>query len=139
MAETISEYIGVLVVKRCWCGIQHAVPKSLIDQQQREMERGDKQTGIFCPLGHNWICAGKSDAERLREQIASERASHDQTKAELRETERRRRAEKGAKTKLRKRVAAGVCPCCNRHFGNVQRHIEHMHPEFVSEAKAEQA
>jgi RNase P subunit RPR2 len=80
----------------------------------------------------------KSEAEQ---RLVRERAAFDQEKARLNELvaikESQRRAEKGAKTKLKKRAAAGVCPCCQRSFENVRRHISHMHPEFVSEARVE--
>lgn len=79
-----------------------------------------------------------SEITRLKRTIVDQesfatrqRAAHDQTRAALRETERRRRAEKGAKTKLKKRIAAGVCPCCNRSFQNVRRHMANKHPEFT--------
>lgn len=139
MTQTISEYAGQLVVERCWCGIQHAVPQSLVDEQRRQFNDGQTQMGIYCPLGHSWQFNGKGEADRLKEeltrkenQLIASRANHDQTRAELRETERRRRAEKGAKTKLKKRIANGVCPCCNRYFERLHKHIAHMHPDYVT-------
>jgi hypothetical protein len=125
--------------------VQHAVPQSLVDMQLRQFHDGQPQQPIYCPLGHQWTRAGKTDSQRLREDLAAKdrtiaavRAQHDQTRAELRETENRRRAEKAAKTKLKRRVANGVCPCCKRHFDNLQRHIHSQHPEFVSEVKADE-
>jgi hypothetical protein len=144
VSQTISEYVGQLIVMRCWCGIQHAVPESLRDLQRRQFTNGQNPKSIFCPLGHEHVPAGESPAERHKREleakekaIAAERARHDQTRAELRETERRRRAERGAKTKLKKRAAAGVCPCCNRTFKQLASHMTAMHPEFVTEAKSE--
>lgn len=134
--ETISEYAGQLVVVRCWCGIQHAVPESLRRVQLQQRDAGKRKV-VYCPLGHEYYPAGKSETDKLREKLeleerklVRERASHDQTRARLSHTESCRRAEKAAKTKLKKRIANGVCPCCNRHFVNVQRHIESQHPEF---------
>lgn len=145
MAVVLREYAGELVVERCWCGIQHAVPRSLVDTQIAEKDRG-REMSIYCPLGHGWVRSGKTEAQKMKEEverrdrlIAQERASHDQTRAALRETERRRRAEKAAKTKLKKRVVKGMCPCCDRFFSNVHRHISHMHPEYVVEAAVESA
>lgn len=90
----------------------------------------------YCRTGQHF--AGESDlerAERLKREAEAatqrERQRHDQTKAELRETERRRRAEKAAKTRMKNRIKNGVCPCCNRHFTNLQRHMENQHPEFA--------
>lgn len=35
---------------------------------------------------------------------------------------------------LRNRAAAGVCPCCNRTFEQLGRHMTTKHPEYVKEA-----
>jgi hypothetical protein len=43
---------------------------------------------------------------------------------------------KGVVTKKKKqldRVKNGVCPCCNRHFKNLERHMKSQHPEGDSE------
>ena len=32
--------------------------------------------------------------------------------------------------RIRDRVMAGVCPCCNRTFENLARHMQSKHPEF---------
>jgi hypothetical protein len=45
--------------------------------------------------------------------------------------ERRRRAEKAAKTKIKNRVAKGVCPCCNRTFQNLADHMKSKHPDYA--------
>ena len=44
-----------------------------------------------------------------------------------------RHAAKGQISKLKKRASAGVCPCCNRSFQNLRRHMGNKHPEFVGE------
>lgn len=135
----LLEQTGQLVVVRCWCGLQHAVPESLHDAQLRQFNDDKPMTAIYCPLGHTWYPAGETKAAQLQNQLQQEqarthreRAAHDQTRAELQTTERRRRAEKGAKTRLQKRVANGVCPCCKRTFQNLQRHMDAKHPEYGS-------
>lgn len=70
----------------------------------------------------------KLSAAKLREK--SLRAEIQGEAAYSRRLEHKIRAEKGAKTKLKKRIAKGACPCCNRHFVNLQRHIEGQHPEY---------
>ncbi len=120
-----------LSVEQCWCGIWHAVPQRLIQEQDRQFENRENQRGIYCPLGHSWVRSGQSKCDRLNQQLQRERSHHDQTKAELRETEARRRAEKGAKTKIMNRVAAGICPVCRRPFANLMRHMQGQHPSFA--------
>jgi hypothetical protein len=37
---------------------------------------------------------------------------------------------KGVKTRMANRIKHGVCPCCNRTFLNLQRHMTTQHPSF---------
>lgn len=126
---TISEHCGQLVVLRCWCGIQHAVPESLRNEQLR-LHDLKKSMVVYCPLGHTHVPAGKSRLQEAEEKLTRERARHDQTRSHLRTTEAQRRAEKAAKTRLKNRIGAGVCPCCNRTFQNLARHMKGQHPDF---------
>jgi hypothetical protein len=144
MSTFVMTYVGRLVESKCWCGIHHAIPEDLYAVQQRHFQNGQPELPVYCPLGHAYVPVGRSEVDKLREAvaikdkaIAAERAKHDQTQAELRETERRRRAEKGAKTRLKNRVANGVCPCCQRSFGNLRRHMQHMHPDFTQAEASE--
>jgi hypothetical protein len=137
--ETLT-YTGELTVTTCWCGIRHAVPKEMYDSALRSHNNGERYESIYCPVGHQWRFSGTTRSQQLeaelvreRNRTAAERAKHDQTKAELRATERRRAAAKGQLTKTKNRIAAGVCPCCNRTFQNLARHMGNQHPEFAVE------
>jgi hypothetical protein len=108
-----------------------------------------KSAQIFhCPFGHpQHFTAGKSDVEKLQEQMDTLRRERDRLKQNLaykddviaderkaREAaERSASAHKGVVTKFRKRVSKGVCPCCNRTFSDLQRHMAGQHPNFESE------
>ena len=89
--------------------------------------------------GHGWHCPHcqassafvKGEAERLRGQLAAARDREASLRADLKRKEAQRRAQKAAATKLRKRAAAGVCPCCNRTFANLQRHMSTKHPDYA--------
>lgn len=87
---------------------------------------------FYCPNGCHVNWSGKTEAQRLEEQLDAARA------LAKRETNRRTAAErsaiayKGHATRIRNRIANGVCPAgCNRHFENIQRHIATKHPEFT--------
>lgn len=136
---TIRTNPEVLVVVSCWCGIQHAVPESLRNTQLRHHNEGREELNIYCPLGHAHVPGGARECDSLKKQIeskdraiASLRAAHDQTRAELRDTENRRRAEMAAKTKLQRRVAHGVCPCCKRTFKQLAAHMKRKHAEYLT-------
>jgi DNA repair exonuclease SbcCD ATPase subunit len=130
VSDTI-EYTGRLTVLTCWCGMRHAVPEELRRQQVRQQDRGESVTSVYCPLGHSHIPAGKSQAtiererrERLEAQLQHERDQH--------QAERRSHAAtKGQLTKTKKRISGGTCPCCNRSFVNLARHMKGQHPEYV--------
>lgn len=68
----------------------------------------------------------KQNEARLEQRITALREQRD---AETRKVS----AAKGRITKLKKRAATGTCPCCNRHFTNLQRHMETKHAGFLVE------
>lgn len=63
-------------------------------------------------------------AERERTRKAREKADHNQRSAN---------AYKGVATKLKKCAVAGVCPCCKRHFRELERHMASQHPAYIAE------
>jgi hypothetical protein len=120
MSFTFTEKLTVV---HCICGLPFAIPDTLNEQAL------DRKTDIYCPRGHLWHYTGKTDAERL----AEEKRRHQATKDLLAQEERSHRSTRGELTKVRKRVAAGVCPCCKRHFVNLERHMQGKHPDFKPE------
>lgn len=112
------------------CAIPFAIPASLLRHLR---ESGDS---FWCPNGHK-VSYHETEADRLRAKLEREqrqrqwaetraRAARDQADA----AERSRAAYKGQVTKIRKRVGNGVCPCCNRSFANLGRHMAGQHPGF---------
>lgn len=110
------------------CGVYHAIPKAMHDTCVEE--------GGFwhCPNGHS---RGYREGRREREAVRLER---DRLKQQLAERDdkiatlkKSAAAVRGEYTKIKNRVAAGVCPCCNRSFENLYRHMKTKHPEFTAE------
>ncbi|NIA70747.1 hypothetical protein HBA54_19285 [Pelagibius litoralis] len=114
------------------CGVHFAMP---LVQYETHRKEGGYHT---CPNGHS---RGWSDrnCETAVDKIRRERDRLQQRQAQLQdqiEGERRRTAAaKGQVTKLKNRAAAGVCPCCNRSFVNLQRHMKTKHPDFAEGQK----
>jgi hypothetical protein len=130
------KYSGELVILTCWCGVTHAVPDSLRDEQLRQHNAGQRPLGIYCPLGHAHVPAGEGEAAKLKRQLAFERDQLAAARAERDQIEASRRAIKGQVTKLRKRIVAGACPFgCRRHFANLERHVATKHPGQPLEAE----
>jgi hypothetical protein len=130
------EYTGTLVVTGCWCGITVGVPSDLYRKAQN-----DSSFAIHCPLGHTFVYS-KGEADRQRER--AERAEADARRARASATAARDQAAaahrsaiayKGHATRLRNRIAAGVCPVagCRRSFANVRAHIAGQHPDWAHE------
>lgn len=127
---TTITYRGQLVVQVCWCGMHHAVPSELVDYQKRQHDNGRDVTSIHCPLGHGHVPAGEGKAARLERELAYERNRRARLAADLDQTQASLRAQKGATTRARKRAAAALCPCCNRSFVQLRRHMAAKHPDY---------
>lgn len=127
-----------LVVTTCpTCHILFAIPKSLEASARRYP--GDQPNGwqLSCPLGHTWWFPGRSVEQKLKaeqERAARHAARADQAEAHARAMKGLATRRRNELAKVEARVAAGVCPCCNRAFQNVSRHMRAQHPGFGTEA-----
>lgn len=100
---------------------------------------------FFCIHGHKQhYKPGKSDLQKAQEELENIRREKNraiQNAAYWRERtnqaeetgKRTAAALRGTVTKLKNRAAAGLCPCCNRSFVNVARHMKTKHPKFQHE------
>lgn len=138
--DTVTTTVAIHITSCAVCGVSFGVPEGYL-----EARRKDGRT-IWCPNGHTLGWA-ETEADRLRKEIASVKGKLDQTQAladswrkdadkqyELRKaTERQLSATRGVVTRIKNRVKNGVCPCCNRHFENLQRHMGTKHPDWQPE------
>lgn len=114
------------------CGVRYAMPR-IVDDEHREL--GGKSKGWWCPNGHSRIYTEseadtlRRERDRLKQQAA--RLEDEKRKAREEAEHERRRANgyKGAATRLKNRAKAGICPCCNRHFENLERHMKSQHTD----------
>lgn len=98
---------------------------------------------FFCAYGHSQIFReGPTEEEKLRrerdrlnQQLAEkdDEIRHQRERTEA--AERRGAAARGQVTKIKNRVGHGVCPCCNRTFENLHRHMTTQHPTFAEAAE----
>ena len=111
------------------CGIEFQVPDHFYN------ERYKTGKGWSCPNGHNRAFK-ESEADKLRRE--RDRLKQDAARLEDERREAVARAERAEKAhkKLKKRTAAGTCPCCKRTFSNMSEHMKHQHPEFVTDSGA---
>jgi hypothetical protein len=126
-------FIGTLYVQTCLkCGMAFGIEKSF-----DEARRNDHQF-FYCPAGHAQYYSGKSEAEQLKQEIVQlnqsltyTRKANNSLHTQITEKNHSIRSLKGAKTRLMNRVKNGVCPCCNRHFSDLERHMKSKHPEQI--------
>lgn len=87
-----------------------------------------RRTGMtwYCPRGHARAWTGQSTEQKLREAEAQLTHTKDQLIAAAVEAETVR----SQMLRDRQRFANGVCPCCNRSFTNVMRHMKTKHPDY---------
>lgn len=109
------------------CGALFALPADV----DEELHRSGRT--FYCPNGHGQVYTQSTVKQLQREREAHARtvARLDQVKADRDAIERSRRATKGALTRVKNRVANGVCPCCNRSFGDLAAHMATEHPTFA--------
>src|SRR6185312_11726440 len=100
-----QEYTGTLVAISCGaCGVTFGMPEGMYDAR-----RNDHQTW-YCPNGHPRAYHGRSEVERLKDDLKWARSTAQSWRDQAETAENRRRAQKAVNTKLKKRIAAGVCP-----------------------------
>lgn len=125
--------------KCCSCESDMWVPDAL--NTAALASRGQYGIKFFCAYGHSQLYAvGETEEQKLRrerDRLAQQIAQRDdeiRRQRELKEAaERREAAQKANVTKLKKRAGAGVCPCCNRTFLALQKHMQQKHPQFTAD------
>jgi len=112
----------------CTCGIPFGVSKDF-NEECRRMGKS-----FFCPNGHTQSY-GKSAADIVREEKA---VLERRLQAELNEArhlqlvaEKERDSAIRKSRKIERRIAKGVCPCCNRTFEDIARHMATKHKDFA--------
>jgi len=116
-----------LTVMTCWCGLIHAVPTNLYETY---IESDHKS--MYCPLGHSYVPSRRREAreKHLAAKVAHLREQNDHLRGERQRAEKRVSIYKGHLTRTKKRISGGVCPCCNRSFVNLARHMKSKHPKY---------
>lgn len=108
----------------CNCGMAFAMTT---DFQKRRLK--DRKS-FYCPSGHGQHYTGRSEAQKLRAELrrANNRADEMQQQA-AKEGQRAASISRSYK-RVRDRVKNGVCPCCNRTFDNLARHMKTKHEDY---------
>lgn len=122
------------------CGVTIVMPEHMYNTR-----RNDHKV-FYCPNGHTAAFSGKSalekELEEAKRHLENQRARLEWAEADAKrakeardQAQRQASAARGQVTKIKNRVGNGVCPCCNRTFTNLQRHMETKHSGFKSETE----
>ena len=144
MTRTLTGHAGNVVVTSAalyvWncddCGVLMGV-----DNAWLEARRKDAGT-IYCPNGHKLSYSkSEADIQRERAEVAEAAAKAQRNRAQQAEEaaryqRRRVAALRGHLTRMRNRIAAGVCPvpgCQRTGLTQTLRHIQSQHPDWLHE------
>jgi hypothetical protein len=105
------------------CGIVFGVPDKWL------AERKETKASWYCPNGHCRVF-GKSTSDILKEESLELQAKLNAAEHARVVAERTRDKAIRDKRKLERRIAHGVCPCCNETFADVSHHMIQSHPHF---------
>jgi hypothetical protein len=133
MADVAFTLTEAFVTAGCCitCGVTIVLPSGL---KARLLET---QKNFYCCNGHAQHFVGETELDKTKRLLETERRWRQQeAETHRRHAEtlsRSRDAYKGKVTLIKNRVGNGVCPCCNRTFQNLLKHMATKHPEFKSE------
>lgn len=105
----------------CSCGMPFAITAHF------QKNRLNDHKSFYCPAGHAQHYTGKSEEQKLKERLERERSIREAAEARANKAESQHKQIAKAHTKMRNRVMNGVCPCCNRTFQNLMKHMQSQH------------
>lgn len=110
----------------CNCHMVFWMPHSFY--RQCSEQRPHKE--FWCPAGHRQHYIGESDLDKMRRRAQQAEQHNAMLHAEARAAVQERNAAQADLKRHQRRTKAGLCPCCNRSFINMQRHIKTKHPDY---------
>lgn len=110
----------------CVCGIPFGIPDYHLTRLK------DNGGEFFCPNGHAQHYT-VSEIKRLSDEVDWYRTRWNEERADHQSTRRSLTATKAAHTRTKNRIKNGVCPCCNRQFSNLHRHMQTQHPDYAGD------
>ncbi len=108
----------------CNCGVKFGLAHDYKEERLKD------HRNFSCPNGHQQHYTGETEADRLKKELENEKRRHEFTKNQSEMHKRSASANKGLLTKIKNRVKHGVCPCCNRSFINLARHMKTKHEGY---------
>lgn len=127
MAQFVdNEWLESMVCGKC--GIHWAAPAHFLEER-----RSDGKT-FWCPNGDPRVYR-ESTEDKLKRELERKQQVIDAANARAATAEREKSTISKAHKRMRIRVMNGVCPCCDRTFQNLMKHMQTQHPDFAKTTK----
>lgn len=108
----------------CNCGLTFGVTEGY-----ERVRRNDHQN-FWCPNGHAQHFSDETEADRYARMYRESTAANSLLRVDLESLKRSAAKAKKELKSLKKRTAAGVCPCCTRTVSQLAEHMKTKHPEY---------
>lgn len=130
MSDFVEMKCGVCAIRFCMTREFYSIAKSGAGRITWFCTNGHERTFTVGPTTEETL---RKERDTLKQQLAYK---DDRIRAETTQREyaqNQARAYKGVATRVKNRVGKGVCPCCNRTFANLHRHMAGQHPTFATD------
>ena len=139
--QTIQVSVEMVTEECCNCGVIFAMTRDFKDEKLKYRNDHNRRS-FYCPNGHSQFYLGETEEQKLKRQLREKverenylRSQLESSREEANHQRNRANGYKGLATKVGRRAKAGVCPCCNRSFENLRRHMQSQHPTFTEEGE----
>ena len=129
--DTFTFQEALEVEECCNCHMAFAMTTQFVRARRKD------HNSFYCPAGHSQHYYGKSEETKLRNRLADtqeevnrERGMRVDAEHKTKTVAHQRNAFKGHLKRTKRRIFSGVCPCCNRTFKQLARHMAGQHPEY---------
>lgn len=109
------------------CGGVYAISERY---RQHKYDRGGTWHCPYCQTSWGYT---ESEVQRLERALEAKRRREANLEAELKRSTDMLVAQRAATTRMKNRVAKGVCPCCKRSFVDLRKHMACKHKDFAKE------
>lgn len=132
MGQAVERLVIIDTVTCCKCGIEFGMPRHFL----RGL-REDSKKWFYCPSGHIQHFTSETELDKTRRELdrtkkrldwAEQNARHEREQKQ--KTQRHLQRTESAFKRMKTRIGAGVCPCCDRTFQNIQNHMQTKHPDY---------
>jgi uncharacterized Zn finger protein (UPF0148 family) len=107
----------------------------MMTREMNNMLRANPGKTFYCPNGHGQHYTGKTPEQKKREELEQKLREVEEQKDRITNRFLQTINERNEAQRQLKRIHKGVCPCCNRSFQDLKKHMATKHPELVVEKK----